>query len=135
MWISYEISQQLAQASSHWGQEQEQALDIFPNPLEDPYNPAPGPSYGPSYGPSSCPLSGPSLGPVQIASMETDVVIHRQLVAQAEPNAALARDNLSFAKLMESGLRERAREAEAAVAAAREVLVEAEIVGKFLCLL
>ena len=35
----------------------------------------------------------------------------------------------------QSGLRERAREAEAAVAAAREVLFEAEIVGKFLCLL
>ena len=59
--------------------------------------------------------SGPSPGSVQIASLETDLAIHRELVAQAEANAARARDNLSFAEVMEVELRERIRRAEAAV--------------------
>ena len=59
--------------------------------------------------------SGPSPGSVHIASLETDLAIHRELVAQAEANAARARDNLSFAEVMEVELRERIRRAEAAV--------------------
>lgn len=104
------------QAPAEQGQRQEQALDIFPNPVEGPDDLAPGPSSGPS--------SGPSPGPVQIASMETDVAIHRQLVAQAETNVALARDNLSFAEVMVVDIRERSREAD--VAAFWELLVQAE---------
>ena len=56
--------------------------------------------------------------------METDLAIHRQLVAQAETNVALARDNLSFAEVMVVDIRERSREAD--VAASWELLVQAE---------
>ena len=93
--------------------------------MEDPNAPAPGPSFGQSSGPSSSP------GSVQIASLKTDVVIHRQQVAQAEANAARAKDILSAAEVqksevMEVELLERIREAEVAVAFARDLLVQAE---------
>ena len=70
------------------GQGQEQALDIvFPNvPVEDPNAPAPSPSSFPCREASSGPKASPA--PVQIANMEMDVALHRQLVAQAELNAA-----------------------------------------------
>ena len=43
------------QAPAEQGQRQEQALDIFPNPVEGPDDLAPGPSSGPSSGPSPGP--------------------------------------------------------------------------------
>ena len=65
------------------------------------------------------------FGRVQIANMEINMVIQRQPVAQAELNAARARENSAFAKVMAADVRKRS-EPDVAVAAAQELLVQAE---------
>ena len=61
------------------------------------------------------------FGRVQIANMEINMVIQRQPVAQAELNAARARDNLAFAKVMAADVRKRS-EPDVAVVQAEEDL-------------